>query len=185
MEPSLERNNYIVDILTQDAAWKSVIPTIEEICQATISLVLDEYGFADYAGQLDVSILLTDDEHIRKLNNDYRNKDTATNVLSFPGEELSPDALNQLIDSHRKAPLMLGDIVIALQTIERESSEQGKNIQHHFQHMIVHSVLHLLGYDHQSDTEEATMQKKEIAILEKLHVPNPYQDIISSCNACN
>ena len=118
----------------------------------------------------DVTITLTDDEHIRTLNRDYRHKDKPTNVLSFPLFEKMTD----MPDKAGNIPI--GDIFIAFETIKREAREQNKKIADHFTHMIVHGFLHLLGYDHINDDDAMTMEKLEIAILKKLSIGNPYAE---------
>lgn len=108
-------------------------------------------------GNIEVAIVLADDAFIKSLNNDYRGKDKATNVLSFPSE--LPE---------------LGDIVLAIETIEKEAKEQGKSFRHHAAHLLVHGFLHLLGYDHIIDKDALKMEQLEIKILKKLGVTNPY-----------
>lgn len=118
-----------------------------------------------------VGVVLTDDAEQRRLNRDYRGQDKPTNVLSFalagPGETPPPGA-----------PLLLGDVVLARETVAREAAEQQKPLADHLQHLVVHGVLHLLGYDHENDTEAAIMEKSEVAILARLGVPDPYRDTI-------
>jgi probable rRNA maturation factor len=113
----------------------------------------------------ELAIVLTDDSAIRALNRDWRCKDAATNVLSFPAKE-PRDA--------RGTPRLLGDIVIAYETTEREARAEHKPFAHHLTHLAVHGFLHLAGYDHATDDEAAAMQKLETAILDRLDVPNPY-----------
>lgn len=107
----------------------------------------------------EISIVLTDDAHIQVLNRDYRQKDKATNVLSFPQDE----------------PSLLGDVICAYETIAREAVDQGKSLQDHFTHMLVHGTLHLLGHDHENDAEAAVMEALEIEILSRIGVKNPYE----------
>ena len=103
-------------------------------------------------------------EESRSLNREYRDKDQPTNVLSFPAE--LPEELG--------LPL-LGDIVICAPLVAREAEEQGKPLQAHWAHLTIHGVLHLLGFDHQSDDEAEVMEALEIRILQSLDIPNPYQ----------
>lgn len=106
----------------------------------------------------DFSIMLEADAYLQELNHQFRGLDKPTNVLSFPAG----------------APDYLGDIAISLQTIAREALEQGKTLEAHFSHMVVHGVLHLLGHDHEDDAEADKMETLEIEILNKLSIANPY-----------
>jgi probable rRNA maturation factor len=112
----------------------------------------------------ELAIVLTDDSAIRSLNLEWRGKDTATNVLSFPAS--SP--------GDHGAPRVLGDIVIAYETTAREAQAEHKPMMDHLAHLTVHGFLHLLGYDHEDAAEATVMERLEVAILERLDVPNPY-----------
>ena len=107
-----------------------------------------------------VAVLLADDEAVGELNREWRGKDGPTNVLSFPA---APSA----------AP-HLGDIALAYETCAREAVEQGKALEHHLTHLVAHGVLHLLGWDHQTDAEADRMEALERDILARLGVPDPY-----------
>jgi probable rRNA maturation factor len=113
----------------------------------------------------ELAIVLTDDSAIRTLNRDWRSRDAATNVLSFPTPET---------DHAHGTPRLLGDIVIAYETTEREARAENKPFAHHAAHLAVHGFLHLAGYDHAEDIEAAAMEDLETAILARLDVPNPY-----------
>jgi probable rRNA maturation factor len=113
----------------------------------------------------ELAIVLTDDSAIRTLNRDWRSRDAATNVLSFPTPET---------DHPHGTPRLLGDIVIAYETTEREARAENKPFAHHAAHLAVHGFLHLAGYDHAEDIEAAAMENLETAILARLYVPNPY-----------
>lgn len=108
-------------------------------------------------GEGDVAIVLADDDFIQRLNHQYRGKNKATNVLSFPNEEES-----------------LGDIILAYETIEQEALTQGKDFKDHATHLIIHGILHLMGYDHENDEDAARMEAKEIKYLKQLGIKNPY-----------
>jgi len=115
--------------------------------------------------EIDINIHSVSENEIQELNKQYRSKDKVTNVLSFPCDALDPD-----ID----APRELGDIFVCLPYVEREAEELGVQTINHFVHMLVHGCLHLLGYDHERDQDFQKMKTKEISLLNKLGVPNPY-----------
>ncbi|MCP5322479.1 MAG: rRNA maturation RNase YbeY [Candidatus Paracaedibacteraceae bacterium] len=118
---------------------------------------------------IEVSLLLTNDQNIQELNQEYRGKNKPTNVLSFPQEE------NISILKNMDTCVLLGDIVLSIETIELESKQQQKLMHHHLSHLIVHSTLHLIGYDHETDEEAEEMESLEIAILQQHNIPNPYE----------
>lgn len=118
-----------------------------------------------------VDVTLTDDAAQRALNHTWRGKDASTNVLAFP-------AADPAIPPPGGAPLLLGDVVLAYETVAREAAEQHKPLADHLRHLVVHGVLHLLGYDHTQPADAAAMEAREIAILAELGVPNPYRDIM-------
>lgn len=111
----------------------------------------------------EVSLLFTDDGQVQELNRDYRQQDKPTNVLSFAAQE-----------GGGPATPMLGDIVLARQTIEREAAEQEKSREDHLTHLIVHGFLHLLGYDHETDGEAEIMENLETRVLANLGIADPY-----------
>lgn len=118
-------------------------------------------------GPAELSVVLADDELVQTLNRDYRGKDKPTNVLSFALTEADePDV--------EGAPTLLGDVVLAWETLVRESKEQGKPLSNHLCHLVVHGVLHLLGYDHEVDAEAEEMERLEVEVLATLDVPDPY-----------
>lgn len=116
--------------------------------------------------ETEIVVRIVDEQESAQLNECYRHKLGPTNVLSFPFE--MPEGLQDL------EPNLLGDLVICAPVVEREALEQHKKVEHHWAHMIVHGVLHLLGYDHNDDEEAELMESKEIAILKKLKINNPY-----------
>ncbi|MGX2040200.1 rRNA maturation RNase YbeY [Methylocaldum sp. MU1018] len=114
-------------------------------------------------------IRIVDETESAELNEHYRHKAGPTNVLSFPFE-VPKGIPNDL----------LGDLVICAAVVEREAREQGKNPEAHWAHMVVHGVLHLQGYDHISESDAAVMEAEEIAILDRLGFPNPYEETMPS-----
>ncbi|WP_414830500.1 rRNA maturation RNase YbeY [Alteromonas sp. H39] len=128
---------------------------------AWASEVYEAQGVSDQ----EVTIRFVDEEESQALNYQFRGKDKPTNVLSFPFE-CPPDIPVNL----------LGDLVVCVPVIHREAEEQGKNVEHHYAHMIVHGILHLLGFDHQNDDEAEEMESREIHILSQLEIDDPYQE---------
>ena len=114
----------------------------------------------------EMTIRLVDEAEARELNHTYRHKDYATNVLSFPA-----DVPDELLD----IPL-LGDLVICVAVVEREAAEQGKSLEAHWAHLVIHGCLHLLGYDHIEDEEAEEMESLERELLAQLGHPDPYAD---------
>ncbi|MEP0944817.1 MAG: rRNA maturation RNase YbeY [Rhizobiaceae bacterium] len=113
--------------------------------------------------ECEVSLLFTDDEQVHQLNKQYRQQDKPTNVLSFAAQE-----------SGGPVTTILGDIVLARQTIEREAREQDKSNHDHLAHLVIHGFLHLLGYDHETEDEAVVMESLESQILAKLGIADPY-----------
>ena len=140
-----------LDIAVQSEGW----PDCAELAARAIVAAAAEL---DGPREGELSLVLSDDAQVRVLNRDYRNKDKATNVLSFP----------------QSGPL-LGDIILARETIAREAREKGATFEAHLTHLILHGWLHLQGFDHQTDAEATEMEAIEIAALARLGIDNPYQ----------
>lgn len=121
---------------------------------------------------IEIAVRLTDDEEVRQLNAQYRQKDKPTNVLSFP--MIEPDLIESLTQNSDDGEVLLGDIILAQGVCAREAEEKGVSVEHHATHLIVHGVLHLLGYDHQGDSEAEAMESMERAALATLGIPDPY-----------
>ena len=142
-----------------DEVMAKAIPSLEQI-EAWANAVL----VAENTGEQEITVRFTDDEESQTLNHDYRGKDKPTNVLSFPFEVPPGIEMN-----------LLGDLVICVPVIMREAQEQDKTPTNHYAHMVVHGILHLLGYDHIDDADADIMEAKEIRILASLNIGNPYQ----------
>lgn len=165
-----------VHIDTTSARWKKAFPHMKsKIEQAAACAFLAAKKPAGFKGRtFSISILLTDDANMKTLNRNYRGKDKPTNVLSFPQINLHKLPRNALDVFPKRSEVLLGDVVLAFQTIRRESTEQGKTLESHVIHMIVHGTLHLLGYDHERLKDAKNMEKCECDILESLGYPDPY-----------
>jgi probable rRNA maturation factor len=150
--------------------------SLKEYVRTLLYLVLDITKAISHFTRFKAVILLADDEKLKELNNKFRNKPNHTNVLSFPansfknGVLIDKDALN----NKRIKNLFLGDIAISYQRIIEESEEQNKTFLEHFSHLLIHSFLHLLGFDHVKASEAIIMEKIEIAAMKKLNFSNPY-----------
>ncbi|HPF78629.1 MAG TPA: rRNA maturation RNase YbeY [Alphaproteobacteria bacterium] len=170
LETATKRRPPQIDISVQDPVWETMgdVKNIINITAQT-TLVNAIIPKAAMGRDFEVSIVLANNDLVQVLNREYRNQDKPTNVLTFAsldGDDPPPP----------EGVLNLGDVILAYQTIERESFEQGKFLLDHVKHLTVHGVLHLLGYDHQTDDEATDMETLEIRILEKLGVQNPYTE---------
>ncbi|MGL6044077.1 MAG: rRNA maturation RNase YbeY [Sandaracinobacteroides sp.] len=125
---------------------------------------------------VEVSVRLTDDDEIRRLNHDYRGKDMPTNILSFPMH--GPEQLGQWLQTG-ETDLLLGDLAVALETVLREAAEKGISADAHLSHLLVHGTLHLLGHDHQQDAQADAMEALETRILHAMGLADPYADRVA------
>jgi probable rRNA maturation factor len=159
MRPAPERRTSPphIDIQVQSPLWNAqplAEQTIREAISAAAGALSTEGG--------EVSILLTDDSEIAKLNRDWRGIDKPTNVLSFPASRVG------------QGDKLLGDIVIAYETLERESTDESRDFLHHLAHLAVHGFLHLIGFDHETDAQAEEMEGLESRIMMRLNMPDPY-----------
>ncbi|WP_045834608.1 rRNA maturation RNase YbeY [Hyphomicrobium sp. 99] len=151
-------NVFEVEIVEDDGDW-SRISNLDSLIDDAARAAFERAG--DGLQPAVVSVALSSDANVAALNEQFRGKAKPTNVLSFPAGNGASDG-------------QLGDIIIALETVEREADEQGVPFEHHLQHLVVHGVLHLLGYDHETTADAERMEAIEIEILSKLGVANPY-----------
>lgn len=140
----------MVNVIKKSKGWNCKKSEINNI----VSLIFQDLNIKKY----DFSIVLADDEFIKDYNKRFRNQDKATNVLSFA----------------EKNGNYIGDIIISITTLKKEAQEQNKNFDDHFTHILIHGILHLLGYDHIKNDERKIMENLEISILSKLNISNPY-----------
>jgi probable rRNA maturation factor len=153
----------MIEIETEDEAWTTALPQVEALTAQAVEAALAFEAEASGPTEAEtITVLLADDQAVRELNAQFRGKDSATNVLSFPAAE--------------SAHPHLGDIALAYGVCAREAEAQGKPLAHHLIHLAVHGTLHLLGYDHQADAEAEAMEAMERAILARLDIPDPYLD---------
>jgi probable rRNA maturation factor len=157
-KPSLD-----FDLTVEAGEWPDEA-TLTDLVERAISAALAEIG-PDRPGESELGVVFTDDARIRELNAGWRGKDSATNVLSFPA---FPETKSGPL------PPLLGDIVLAAGTVASEAALEGKPIGNHISHLVVHGLLHLVGYDHESDAEAEEMEALERRILARLAIPDPY-----------
>jgi probable rRNA maturation factor len=143
--------------------------------QEDIQLWLDTLLSYQQLTDKEMTVRIVDDAEIQQLNQQYRGKDTVTNVLSFPFE-MPELVLPEGIEMDESISNFLGDIVISAQVVKQESKQQNKLLKHHWAHMLIHGTLHLLGYDHIEEQEAEEMESIEIAILQKLAIDDPYHN---------
>lgn len=160
-------SNIIVQ--TDDSVWDSW-HSEEEWSQFFAPILQSTFSALNIHEEMEVSVLLTNDHAIQEMNKNFRGKDKATNVLSFPQLSHHDFAHIKVL----KQPILLGDIVMSFDTIHNESRDQNKLFMNHLTHLFIHSLLHLLGYDHIDDDEATVMEKLEIQVLSNLNISNPY-----------
>lgn len=148
-------------ITLQNSVTEEVIPA-ESLLQQWAEYVLRKYLTA-----AELTIRITDEVEMTELNTTYRHKQGATNILSFPF--MIPDGVKLAVP-------ILGDLVICAAVVNREAKEQDKPTQAHWAHMVVHGILHLLGYDHEQTDQAEEMEALEITIMQELGFANPYEE---------
>lgn len=146
----------MIGIEVEDPSWTESLPDAEALVLVAADATLASEGAVGEG----VTLLLTDNETVRGLNLRFRARDKPTNVLSFPAPQ-NPERF-------------LGDIALAYGVCAHEAQEQGKPLAHHLQHLVAHGVLHLLGYDHETDAQADEMEGLERAVLAGLGIPDPY-----------
>ena len=150
-----------IDITIQHDGWNEEFSNMDVLVNAAVSQIL---SILDNPKHGELSVALVSDTQIQTLNRDYRDMDKPTNVLSFP-------ATNTF---ESPAPL-LGDIVLAFETVMREAEEKSITLDAHLSHLVIHGFLHLQGYEHETDDEAAKMEALEITALAALKIDNPYE----------
>jgi probable rRNA maturation factor len=156
-----------IDIRAQSRRWRELgdLKSLRALTSEAIGAGLSVAPRRPLDGA-EISVLLTDDAHIRRVNRDWRGFDKATNVLSFPAAP--PERI--------EASPLLGDIVLAFETIAREAEAEGKTLPDHLRHLVIHGLLHLLGEDHETEAEASRMEALEVVALARLGIADPYAD---------
>ena len=162
-----------IDIQVLDDQWAKSFKNLDQIIETSVKAALSEFTLP-LGGPMEVSVQCANDNHIQALNNDYREKDKPTNVLSFPGLDWKTPGKVLETKLFEGQEALLGDIVLSIETIISEAKEQNKKPDDHLTHLTIHSVLHLLGFDHVDDDEAEVMEHLEITIMKKLGLSNPY-----------
>ena len=157
------KNACKIDVLVESGLWKE-----PRVVKSLVRRAVNEAAAAVSTSGAELAIVLTNDSAIRLLNRDWRGTDAATNVLSFPAQ----NAIGE--------PPLIGDIVLAFETIAREAHDEGKPFAHHVAHLTVHGFLHLNGYDHQRSKDAEEMEQLERKILQRLAIPDPYRSLAKS-----
>jgi probable rRNA maturation factor len=173
-----------ISVMVRAGNWEGFLPDYEAYIEAALEQIIE--GTAEGAGFknfsfLELSIVLADDELLRELNRGYREKDKATNVLSFPS--LKENEIEKYFQKNAQVPEMpfsLGDVIISLETIQKEAIVSDKALKDHFIHLMIHGLLHLLGYDHIQNDEAEYMEALETKLLANLKINDPYKDITIS-----
>ena len=163
-ERRVEHAAFGIDIQCDDTRWQPYLVLVE----ARLGALVETLGLPVHG---EVSVKLTDDRHIGELNSGFRGKIGATNVLSFPALDFASVSGK---DDFPQMPFSLGDIVLAFDTLAFEADAAEKDFTDHFLHLLVHGLLHLLGYDHQNDADAARMEAREISLLACVGVGDPY-----------
>ncbi len=167
-------DDHEIDVSVQEPAWATSHLDLDEVARTAILQTLRMAPLPEEIEDrmVEVSIVLANDDLLQILNREYRGKDKPTNVLSFA----QIDADSPVPDD---GPYPVGDIILSYQTIDREAKEQDKFFKDHYTHMLVHGMLHLLGYDHEEEDDATVMEALEIRILEQLNIQNPYMENFS------
>jgi probable rRNA maturation factor len=153
-----------IDISMEVDSWNS-IPNLVELSETALRAAAQQSGLL-LLHEAEVSLVFTDNATFQELNRGWRDQDKPTNVLSFPAVEPEKVATS----------LLLGDIILAYETVKAESFDRQISMPNHIQHLVVHGFLHLLGFDHQTDAEAEKMEGLEVMILGQLGVANPYSN---------
>ncbi|MDP4708691.1 MAG: rRNA maturation RNase YbeY [Rickettsiaceae bacterium] len=164
--------NIIVEIAQEYKDWEQCSELTPEYFAKVVERIFLRYPNFSKVQEVELSILLTEDKKIKLLNNEFRGKDKATNVLSFPDTEID---WRRIVEFKVNSEYMyLGDIAFSYQVIKEESLSKSIDFQDYFKHLLIHAILHLLGYDHMHDEEAEAMEAMEIEILDSFGIKSPY-----------
>ena len=171
-------NNLQLNITIKENQWQQQLPKIEAVAETVLNTTLnyvqnnEEIDFLSFNKPICINLALSNDKEVHQLNATFRHIDKPTNVLSFA----NIDNENFEEDIKLFNEIELGDIIIALETMQREAAEKNISLQNHFCHLFTHGILHLLGFDHIEDDEAEYMEDFEVNILKAMNIANPYQE---------
>lgn len=154
-----------IELTIEDGEWPALCADAGAIAVRAAHAALEDHAAAPRQS-IELSIVLASDERLRALNRAYRGIDKPTNVLSFAAEAEAR--------AGDQTPLLLGDVIMARQTVAREARSGGLPVADHLSHLVVHGVLHLLGFDHEIEADARKMQAREAMILARLGIADPY-----------
>lgn len=172
-------NSLILNIALEELGWQRALPDLQKLSQQIMEHCFayvkdhEDIDFLEFGKPIAINLSLNNDAAVKSLNATFRQMDKPTNVLSFAN--IDSETFEQ--DIHLFDTIELGDIIIALETMEREAKEKNISLHNHYCHLLTHGFLHLLGFDHTEDNEADYMEKFEICILETLSISNPYQEL--------
>ncbi|MCA0000616.1 MULTISPECIES: rRNA maturation RNase YbeY [unclassified Mesorhizobium] len=150
-----------IDLTVEAGHW----PDEAELVRLVAAAAAAAFAETGAAGRSELSVVFSDDAHVQALNAGWRGKDKPTNVLSFPAFPFPKGG---------PLPPMLGDVVLAAETVAREAGLEDKPLENHISHLVIHGLLHLMGHDHETDAEAEEMEAVERAALARLAIPDPY-----------
>ena len=177
----VKSNNYVVNLLIEYDWWDNLSKAKRNVCEDILKRVCEYLRGEDITAKVDfdrigkplsLTLVLSNSEEVRKLNSEFRGIDKPTNVLSFANVD-GDDFVDTLSDSEF---VELGDIIMSGEVLQSEADIKGISSDDHFVHLLVHGILHLLGFDHQTDADADFMEGIETSVLAKMNIDNPYKE---------
>ena len=163
---------FTIEIAQDNNEWDLYSEINPKLFKQILNEVIKNYKNFSKIKNIELSVLLTNNNRIQQLNQEFRNKNSATNVLSFPDVDID---FRQILEFEPNLDYMyLGDVAFAFETIFQEAEKKKIDFLNHFKHLLLHSILHLIGYDHKDDEETEIMQNIEVRILQRLSISSPY-----------
>ena len=158
-----KNENFVIESTITLSLWdKILINDFHEKLDQVLDEIYERIGLISNNSKTLISISFSGDKKVKELNNSFRKKRSATNVLSFPSNYKFNNTL------------FLGDIIFSIETILKEAKRDNKSVENHLTHLFIHAVLHLLGYEHETEEQAEKMENLEIEILSNLQIDNPY-----------